>query len=66
MKETYKVNCYVVDFNHLASQVRGYSDGALHHIFYSGLPNRIKDEISHIGKPCTLEGLQTLAQEIDA
>ncbi|KAG6326281.1 hypothetical protein ID866_12808 [Astraeus odoratus] len=25
-------------------EIRGYGDGTLHHQFYSGLPNRIKDE----------------------
>ena len=57
---------YVVEFNCLAGQVRGYGDGALRHIFYSGLPDHIKDEISHIGKPCTLNGFCTLMQTIDA
>ena len=66
MKDTHHVNRYVVDFNQITSQVRGYGDGALHHHFYSGLPDRIKDEISRIGKPCTLDGLRAVAQEIDA
>ena len=38
----------------------------MHHHFYSGLPDRIKDEISCIGKPRTLDGLRAVAQEIDA
>ena len=66
MKDTHRVNCYVVDFNRITSQVWGYSDGALHHHFYSGLPDQIKDEISHIGKPRTLDGLRAVAQEINA
>jgi len=66
MKEGQKINKYMVEFNRLAGQVRGYGDGALCHIFYSGLPDRIKDEISHIGKPHTLDGYRTLAQTIDA
>jgi len=66
MKEGQKINKYVVEFNHLAGQVRGYGDGALCHIFYSGLPDRIKDEISHIGKPRTLDGYRTLTQTINA
>ena len=48
------------------SQVQGYGDGTLRHHFYSGLPDRIKDEISRISKPCTLDGLRAIAQEIDA
>ena len=66
MKDTHRVNRYVVDFNRIASQVRGYGDGALRHHFYSGLPDRIKDEISRIGKLRTLDGLRAVAQEIDA
>jgi len=39
MKENHCANQYVVDFNHIASQVQGYGDGALHYHFYTGLPN---------------------------
>ena len=66
MKDTHCVTRYVVDFKQIMSQVRGYSVGNLHHHFYSGFPNQIKDKISLIGKPCTLDGLHTIAQEIDA
>ena len=66
MKEGQKINKYVIEFNRLAGQVCGYGDGALCHIFYSDLPNCIKDEISCIGKPCTLNGFHTLMQTIDA
>ena len=57
---------YIVDFNRLASQVRGYGDGALWHYFYTGLPDRINNELSQIGKLWTSDGLRTLSQEIDA
>ncbi|KAG6325829.1 hypothetical protein ID866_13260 [Astraeus odoratus] len=50
MKESQCINKYVVEFNHIASQLQGYRDGTLHH-FYTGLPNCIKDEICHVGKP---------------
>jgi len=33
MKDSHRVMWYIVDFNQLASQIRGYSDGALHHYF---------------------------------
>ena len=66
MKEGQKINKYIIEFNHLTGQVCGYGDDALHHIFYSSLPDRIKDEISCIGKPCTLNGFCTLAQTINA
>ncbi|KAG6327495.1 hypothetical protein ID866_11594 [Astraeus odoratus] len=65
MKENQCINKYVVEFNRLASQVRGYGDGALCHQFYSGLPDHIKDKICHIGKPHNLDDLRYLAQEID-
>ena len=66
MKEGQNINKYIVEFNRLTRQVYGYGDGALCHIFYSGLPDCIKDEISHIGKPHTLDGYHTLVQTIDA
>ena len=66
MKEGQKINKYVVEFNCLAGQVCGYGDGALCQIFYSGLPDRIKDEISCIRKPRTLNGFCTLVQTIDS
>ncbi|KAG6327957.1 hypothetical protein ID866_11132 [Astraeus odoratus] len=65
MKENQCINKYVVEFNQLASQVRGYGDGTLCHQFYSGLPDHIKDKICHVGKPCNLDDLCYLAQEID-
>jgi len=56
----------VVDFNCIASQIQSYGDGALHHHFYAGLPDQIKDEISCVSKPRTLNGLCILTQEINA
>jgi len=66
MKDSYRVTQYIVDFNRLASQVQDYGDGALRRLFYSGLPDRLKDEIAQVGKPLTLNGLRALCQEIDA
>jgi len=57
---------YIVDFNRLASQVQDYGDGALRHLFYSSLPDCLKDEIARVRKPLTLNGLRALCQEIDA
>ncbi|KAG6325965.1 hypothetical protein ID866_13125 [Astraeus odoratus] len=65
MKENQCINKYVVKFNWLVSQVRGYGNGALHHQFYSGLPDCIKDEICHVGKPHNLDNLCYLAQKVD-
>ena len=39
MKDGHCIMWYIVDFNRLASQVRGYGDGALWHYFYTGLPD---------------------------
>jgi hypothetical protein len=66
MHEGQCINKYVVEFQRLASQVHGWGDGALHRQFYNALPARIKDEISHMGKPATLSEFKTLAQTIDA
>ncbi|KAG6328591.1 hypothetical protein ID866_10497, partial [Astraeus odoratus] len=66
MKENQHINKYMVEFNQLASQVRGYGDGTLHHQFYSGLPDHIKDKICHVWKPHNLGDLHYLAQEINA
>jgi len=65
MKDSYRVTRYIVDFNRLTSQVQDYGDGALRRLFYSGLPDHLKDEIARVGKPLTLNGLRALCQEID-
>ncbi|KAG6327825.1 hypothetical protein ID866_11264 [Astraeus odoratus] len=52
--------------NLLMKDVCGYREGALHHMFYNGLLDRIKDEIVHVGKPSCLINLHTMAQGIDA
>ena len=46
LKDEQRISNYMVEFSRLACQLRGYGDGALWHLFYSGLPDRIKDEIS--------------------
>jgi len=51
------VTWYIVDFNCLALQVQDHGDGVLRCLFYSGLPDRLKDEIAQVGKPLTLNGL---------
>ena len=66
MRDSNRVARYIVEFNQLASQVRGWGDGALKHQFYKGLPSRIKDEIACVGKPPTLSQLRVLAQSIDS
>src|SRR5437879_307411 len=65
MKDGTCINKYIIEFNHLATQVHGYGKGTLHHMFYNGLLDCIKDEITHIGKPLWLSTLCTLAQMIN-
>ncbi|KAG6330936.1 hypothetical protein ID866_8152 [Astraeus odoratus] len=65
MKDSNCINKYIIEFNHLATQVHGYGEGALCHMFYNGLPDCIKDEIACAGKPPHLVNLCTMAQGID-
>lgn len=65
MEDNQRINKYVVDFNWLMAQVRGYGEGSLHHHFYSGLLDYIKDQICHIDKPNMLNELCYLAQEVN-
>ena len=65
MKDNQRMVKYLVDFNRLAARVT-WGDSALRHQLYKGLPNRIKDEVSRIGKPSTLSGMRQLIQQIDA
>ena len=64
MKDYHHANRYLVEFNRLASRV-AWNDAALRRQLYRGLPPRIKDEISRIGKPETLQALQTMVQNIE-
>ncbi|KAG6326334.1 hypothetical protein ID866_12755, partial [Astraeus odoratus] len=65
MKDGNHINKYIVKFNHLTTQVCGYGEGALHHMFYNRLPDCIKDEIACVGKPPPLVDLRTMAQGIN-
>ena len=65
MRDNHLVMWYIINFNCLTSQVWDYGDGALCCLFYSGLPDCLKDEITRIGKPWTLDGLCVLCQEIN-
>lgn len=65
MRDTDRISKYIVRFNQNAVRI-GWGDAALRHQFYKGLPGRIKDEISRVGKPDSLPALRNLAQNIDA
>ncbi|CDO76473.1 hypothetical protein BN946_scf184869.g1, partial [Trametes cinnabarina] len=55
---------YITQFNRLATQVR-WGRAALRYQFYKGLPARLKDRISEVGKSDSLEELRNLAQSLD-
>src|SRR5215475_4318025 len=65
MKENQRIMKYMVLFNKLATKVE-YDDSALRRRFYDGLPDRLKDRITDVGKPRTLAGMRQLAQQLDA
>jgi hypothetical protein len=66
MKDTQRITEYIVQFNSLAALVF-WGDAALRHRFYTGLPARLKDDISRgDGKPNTLMGMRLKAQQCDA
>jgi hypothetical protein len=65
MKDGHRITKYIVEFNRLSSQLQ-WGESALKYQFYRGLPPRIKDEISRVGKPVLLSQLRALAQSIDA
>ncbi|KAG6326297.1 hypothetical protein ID866_12792 [Astraeus odoratus] len=58
MKDGNHINKYIVEFNCLTTQVHGYGEGTLHHMFYNRLPDHIKDEIACIGHQHALLGAQ--------
>ena len=58
------ISKYVTNFAQLATQVL-WGPAALRYQFYKGLPARLKDRISEVRKPETLEELWTLAQSLD-
>jgi len=63
-KDTGKAVKYTLDFNRDAP-CTGWNDKALYRQFYKGLPDRLKDELTQIGKPETLIPLQHQVQVLD-
>ncbi|KAG6331681.1 hypothetical protein ID866_7408 [Astraeus odoratus] len=63
MKDGSHINKYIVEFNHLATQVHGYREGALHHMFYNGLPDHIQDKITHGIDACYWEHKSEIAHQ---
>jgi hypothetical protein len=64
MRQNHHISKYVVEFYSLAAEVK-WDDASLRRKFYLNLPDRIKDEMSRIEKPKTLNGMRDLAQAID-
>ena len=65
MSDNQRIAKYITQFNRLATQV-GWGHEALRYQFYKGLPDRLKDRISEVGKPKDLYQLRDLAQSLDA
>ena len=59
-----KISEYLVRFNTLASRV-AWGDAALRFQFYDGLPERLKDKVSMLGKPDSLRELVKVAVRYD-
>ena len=64
MADNQRIAKYITQFNRLATQVL-WGKAALRYQFYKGLPARLKDRISEVGKPESLEELRNLAQSLD-
>ncbi|CDO70297.1 hypothetical protein BN946_scf184603.g8 [Trametes cinnabarina] len=64
MADNQRIAKYITQFNRLATQVC-WGHAAFRYQFYKGLPARLKDWISEVGKPDSLEKLRNLAQSLD-
>jgi len=64
MKDNHQATKFFVDFYRLALLLQ-YNDKALYQRAYLALPKRIKDEMVHFNKPCSLDRLQDLIQKIN-
>jgi hypothetical protein len=63
-KDVQKATRYTLEFNR-HSRRTGWNEVALARLYYKGLPDRLKDEISRIGKPTALLELQDLVTTLD-
>jgi hypothetical protein len=63
-KDSTKAARYTIEFNRHAHRT-GWNDTALTRQYYKALPDRLKDEISRIGKPADLRTLQDLVSTLD-
>ena len=63
-KDSTKAARYTIKFNRHAHRT-GWNDMALTRQYYKALPDRLKDEITRIGKPADLGSLQELVAVLD-
>jgi len=56
MKDNHKATKFLIEFYQLAELLQ-YNDKALYQMAYLALPKRIKDEMVHFDKPCSLNRL---------
>jgi hypothetical protein len=63
-KDSGKAVRYTVEFNKHARRT-GWNNVALTRQYYKGLPDRLKDEVSRVGKPSELLDLQALVATLD-
>jgi hypothetical protein len=63
-KDSQKATRYTLEFNR-HSRCTGWNEVALACLYYKGLPDCLKDEISQIGKPTALLELQDLVATLD-
>jgi hypothetical protein len=69
MHHNSRISEYLVKFNTISTRLpKGWGEGALRHAFYTGLPERLKDDISRSpeGKPREFLRLRELAMQFDA
>src|SRR3984893_14757573 len=64
IKDSHCVTKYNVKFNHLSVWLY-WDEATLHHNYYHGLPNQIKDEIAQIRKTTSLPELWKLTHDIN-
>lgn len=65
MKDNQHIVKYNVEFNRLAIKT-GWDNNVLRHRYYTGLAERIKDQMGHVGKPSSFDELKKLAHSIDS
>jgi len=63
--QTTLVSQYKAEFQRLHQYIK-WNESALLDRFYSGLKDKLKDEITQIGRPTALKDLQDLATRLDA